>query len=138
MRIFLDTNILLDHLLQERASHQASSFIIDSSDQRQLELIVTGLSLINLHYILLRMGQTRKFIEGFVSDVLITCEIASTDSLQLQRALMLGWPDFEDAVQYQAAVSAGRVQAIITNDKKGFKGSRIPVFTPDEFVAEHL
>ena len=103
-----------------------------------MELIITGLSLINIHYIMLRAGRSRKLIEEFIADALISCEIASTDQQQLQSALMLGWPDFEDAVQYQAAVSSGRIEAIITNDKKGFKGSRIPIYTPQEFVTEHL
>jgi len=138
MRIFLDTNILLDYLQQDRSSHKASALIIDSTESRQLEMVITGLRLVNLHYTLARTGYSRKMIRNFIGETLSACEVASTDMPQLQAAVTGGWDDFEDAVQYQAALFAGRIQAIITNDRKGFKGSRIPVFTPDAFVAEHL
>ena len=44
-------------------------------------------------------------------------------------------PDFEDAMQLCCA-DAGRVDAIITNNKKHFAPyTDIPVYTPDEFLA---
>ncbi len=138
MRVFLDTNVLVDVLLSARRSHNASKEVIRAAEAGKVELLVTGLSLVNADYILSRSPVARTVINRFVQLVLALCETASIDRNQLQAALDSGWHDFEDAVQYQAAISAGRIKAIITNDRTGFKGSRIPVLTPEAFVAEHL
>jgi len=39
----------------------------------------------------------------------------------------------EDAVLYQAARPAG-AKGIVTRDLKGFKGSELPVYNPDEML----
>ena len=41
---------------------------------------------------------------------------------------------FEDGLQYQCALEES-VDCIITRNKKDFFGSKIPVYTPDEFLA---
>jgi len=42
--------------------------------------------------------------------------------------------NFEDGLQYQCALEES-VDCIITRNKKDFFGSKIPVYTPDEFLA---
>jgi len=75
---------------------------------------------------------------AILSIILSIALIASTDMPQLQAALNSTWTDYEDAVQYHAALSSGRIQFLVTSDRAGFKGSRITVLTPERFVAAHL
>jgi predicted nucleic acid-binding protein len=138
MKVFLDTNVLLDVFDAQRDAHTASLTIFIAAEQQRLEPVITGLSLVNAEYVLGKQGVKRSDRERFVNDILLLSSTASTDGEQLRSALAGEWPDFEDAVQYHAALSSGRVQAIITSDTKGFKRSRIPVFTPEQFVNEHL
>jgi len=51
----------------------------------------------------------------------------------IEDALISTFPDFEDAVLYQAARHAG-AKAIVTRDLKGFKRSELPIFRPDEML----
>jgi len=41
--------------------------------------------------------------------------------------------DFEDGLQYYSAIENSQ-DIIITRDLKDFKGSKIPVMTPEEFL----
>jgi hypothetical protein len=41
--------------------------------------------------------------------------------------------DFEDAVQYFTVIQASDLKVIITRNKKGFRHSEIPVYTPKSF-----
>ena len=50
-------------------------------------------------------------------------------------ALASGFSDFEDAMQYDCAVS-GSADVIVTRDKAGFLASQIPVVTPTEFMVK--
>ena len=138
MKIFLYTNVLMDPLDEQREMHLASKRLLKAAEDGVIEAIVTGLSLVNLVYIMQRQGASRSLLMDYVKNMLDIATIASTDISQLKAAVASGWKEFEDAVQYEAAASVGRVQAIITSDGKGFKGSRIPVFSPEAFVAEHL
>ena len=45
----------------------------------------------------------------------------------------MGWPDFEDAVQYRCAVQIS-ADRIITRNPRHFANSNIPVVTPAEFL----
>jgi predicted nucleic acid-binding protein len=138
MKIFLDTNVLLDPLDKKRGMHASSKRLVKAAEDGVIEIVVTGLSLVNLVYIMQRQGASHSLLMDYVQNILDIATIASTDSMQLRSAVASGWKDLEDAVQYEAALSSGKVRAIITSDGKGYKRSRIPVFTPDEFVAEHL
>jgi predicted nucleic acid-binding protein len=138
MRVFLDTNVLLDVFDTERSGHRASMALFIAGEQQQVELIITGLSLVNVEYVLRRMRIPTPERRAFIGDSLKLCVLAPTDEPQVKAALKLAWPDFEDALQYSAAASMGRVQAIITSDVAGFRASRIPVFTPEQFANEHL
>jgi len=100
--------------------------------------VLTGLTLINALYAVRKAGHSARQVRAVVEVILSIVIVASTDMPQLQAALGSEWPDFEDAVQYHAALSTGRVEFIVTSDQKGFKTSRIPVLSPREFVEGYL
>lgn len=138
MRTFVDTNILVDMMDRSRPSHEASKAVLRAAEEGRITLVLTGLTVVNALYALRRAGLDQKKRNAVVGIILSLAEVASTDMPQLQAALNSSWTDFEDAVQYHAALSAGRIQFMITSDRHGFKNSRIPVLTPKKFVAEHL
>ena len=55
--------------------------------------------------------------------------VAPIDDSVVRRALVLGWPDFEDAVCAAAAEASG-CEAIVTRDPDGFPDSPVPVVDP--------
>ncbi|MBS1944076.1 MAG: PIN domain-containing protein [Bacteroidetes bacterium] len=138
MRVFLDTNVLLDVLDADRPFHADSTRIFKAVESQPLDLVLTGLSLVNTEYILRRQGVPKQKLRAFLATLCSFCATASTDLPQLEGAISADWPDFEDAVQYHAALTHGRVQVIVTNDVPGFKESRIPVMTPGEFALKYL
>lgn len=48
-------------------------------------------------------------------------------------ALASNFDDFEDAMQYYAAVKC-KADFIITRNVKDFAGTKIPVMTPDDYL----
>jgi len=138
MRIFIDTNVLVDMMDRSRPSHAASRILLQAAEDGKVEPVLTGLTVVNALYALRRAGYDRKRLHQVVGIILSISEVASTDMPQLQAALSGAWNDYEDAVQYHAALSAGRIQFLVTSDKAGFHGSRIPVIPPERFVELHL
>lgn len=51
----------------------------------------------------------------------------------MDSALVAMWKDFEDSLQYYAAINA-QADVIVTRNKKDFRVEDIDVFTPKELV----
>jgi hypothetical protein len=52
---------------------------------------------------------------------------------QIRRAIELQVPDFEDGLQYQAAIDA-ECDIIITRNSKDFPFAKIPVMSAEEYL----
>ena len=116
VKIFLDTNILLDYLIDERPGNPDGKQIIKLLVSGEFEGYVSPISLINIFYSLRsqRTEQERKdIIESFM-DILNIIEI-DFDIMQL--ALYVPIADYEDGLQYIYAQKAS-VDYIITGDVK--------------------
>ena len=61
-------------------------------------------------------------------------EVASVNRLVIENALKTKFTDFEDSVLYESARHAG-AEYIVTRNIKDFKKSKIPAFTPTEFLS---
>jgi hypothetical protein len=66
-----------------------------------------------------------------LSSILKVFRIAPVDEAVLQEALHAGLSDFGDAVTSAAAHRTG-CEFIVTRDPKGFRGSAVQSFTPEE------
>ena len=60
-------------------------------------------------------------------DLLKTTAVLNTDESIINKAIHIGFNDFEDGVQFVSAKSNSKINLIVTRDKKGFKKSDIPV-----------
>ena len=131
MRLLVDTNVFLEHILQREKKQEAYDFFYLAAIRRN-QTVVTSMSLRDIGYAIHKRfhdeNKTRQMqieIYGLVSKVISTSADAAIDSLYSDNN------DYEDAMQAIAAEEA-MCDAIITFDKKGFKQAKLPVFTPGE------
>ena len=134
MKVFLDTNILLDYLLKRQPFYDSVKKIFDMC-LFKIDGYVTPHSLIDIFYMLSeRTDATIEKCQEIIlklRDVLFI--IPETDERVLSAARNNSFDDFEDSMQNESALIAG-VDYIITRNKKDFKNSTIAVVTPDEFL----
>ena len=134
MKVFLDTNVLLDHLAKREGFYEDAAAVFSMVKDGYIEGIVSSLSIVNCAYVLPKhydgaavMEQIKKMIQLFsVSD--INADI-------LEQAANRNPHDFEDAVQFISSLQY-QPDVIITRDIKGFKDFDIPTLTPAEFINE--
>ena len=133
MKLLIDGNILLD-VLQKREPHwKSSSLIWKLCETEQAEGFVSALTFANLVYVM-RKELSPEAIVDVVKKLSMIFRFADLAAADLSDAAALQWHDFEDAVQ---AVTAQRLHtdSIITRNVRDFRHSKIPAFTPDEFLA---
>ena len=134
MSVFLDTNVFLDQL-QQREGKDPAEKILALGRERKIRICLSALTVVNVAYIMRKTDPLEKVKKVF-GDWLKYFVVLPDSDMDIYNGIRSDNPDFEDSMQLCCADS-GRVDAIITNNKKHFAPyTDIPVLTPDEFLAK--
>ncbi len=132
MKLFWDTNVMLDLLGEREPFYLAAAKIATLADKKKLEITVSALSFATVSYFLTKFGGMKKAKEKLRKFKVIS-EICELDEIIIEEGLNSDFSDFEDTLQYFSALRA-KCDIIITRNAKDFKKSQIAVMTPDEFL----
>ncbi|MEG4578334.1 PIN domain-containing protein [Microcoleus sp. MON1_C5] len=131
----MDTNIVLDFLLQREPFFQDAELLFQAIDAGQLIGYVTATTLTDIFYISRKHTRSVEQARQAVLETLTAMVICPIDRAVLESAFNSGLVDFEDAVQVFGAVAQG-LDAILTRDNKGFLSSPIPVLSIQELLQQ--
>jgi predicted nucleic acid-binding protein len=133
MKLLIDLNIVLD-VLQKREPHLPHSRSIwRAVETGQVEGFLAAHSITTLFYLTAKqLGPQKATL--VVQQVVNVFAVAAVDHGVVEQALILGWRDFEDAVQMAAAMAAN-LDYVVTRNRKDYITQPIPVLEPAECVA---
>jgi predicted nucleic acid-binding protein len=134
--VVIDTNVILDALLDRGAHAEPALAIMNLVEHDRLEGKLAGTTITTIHY-LVQKTTTPKTTIKVIRDLLKLFQVVGIGHDLLQSALVRGFKDFEDGVIHEAAISC-KAEVIITRNIKDFKKSDIPVLTPKEFLANYF
>lgn len=140
IKVYLDTNVLLDVLSKEkRPGSEASDIIFQAIRSGIFEGELCTQSFLDASYIICRGKNSPQLTEKMLR-LMDYINIDAIDSFQIRQALVNSKGDFEDDAQYACAYDGG-CDVIITNDQdfiKKYEGEDQPIqfFTPEEFVTK--
>ncbi len=127
-RFYLDSNIVLDFLLDRQPFAELAAELLATAKAGRAELLVSSLLYVTSHYVVSKAKGKIAATQGLTTLFEYVTTVA-VDATIVQQALHSGRPDFEDAVQFYAALAAG-ADAIVTRDPKGFPTQQVPVLNP--------
>lgn len=130
--IYLDTNIIID-IFAARAPHDIAAIeLYRLAKDKKIKIYISAESFTTIYY-LLRINKVahNKCLLIF-QDLLKTSSVINTDESIINKAINIGFNDFEDGVQFVSAKSNSKINLIVTRDKKGFKKSDIPVIDANQ------
>ena len=132
MRVFLDTNVLLDVYLK-RTGEPACAQVIAACGEQWNEGFVAVHTLSNAFY-LIEKQRTRREAWEFIRDVLAWASVTEITKTDVTRTQQMGMDDFEDALQIVAAEGC-RADVIVTRNITDFAGkTAVRVVLPEDFV----
>ncbi|MGI9282052.1 MAG: PIN domain-containing protein [Endozoicomonas sp.] len=132
MNILVDTNIILDVLLERSPFAASSSEIMGRVERRALNGLLCATTITTIHYLACKSIGKKQGHEA-INKLLQIYQIAPVNQQVLMFALTSSFNDYEDGVLHASAIQAG-AEAIITRNAKDFTKAEMPVFTPDEFL----
>lgn len=134
MNVLVDTNVVLDVLLNREPHVEASSKVLKLCEARLVNGSLSALSIANLVYIM-RKELKPDAVEAVLGKLELVLSLADLRASDLKTAASMRWKDFEDAAQ---AATAKRLRAeyIVTRNTRDFTESEVPAITPDELLVK--
>ena len=133
MKMLFDTNVILDVLIEREPYYQYSARCMASVEERKTDGWICSTTVTTIAY-LLRKELTSEKASKHIKSLLTLFDIASVNKKALIDALHNGFSDYEDSVLAESA-AVNNLDGIITRNTKDFKASKLPVYTPKEFLA---
>jgi predicted nucleic acid-binding protein len=131
IKVFLDTNILVDLIADRKPFSKHAIEIFKSAEERKTELFTSSHSIATAHYLLKKYVE-EKDLRDILSNLMEFLDVIPVDLDVLKKGLRSNHKDFEDAIQIICASSITGIDFIVTRNTKDFKTSNIAVLTPDE------
>ena len=132
MKVLLDTNVILDVLLDREPFSTDAALLMAKVERSEIIGFACATTITTIHYLCTKMLGT-KAASRHIQSLLSLFAIAPVNRLVLENAFAANFKDFEDAVIHEAAVHAG-VQHIVTRNIKDFKTASLPFHEPGEFL----
>jgi|AntRauTorckE6833_2_1112554.scaffolds.fasta_scaffold00200_11 predicted nucleic acid-binding protein len=133
MNILFDTNILLDTLLKREPHFKSSVFLIDLAEKRNISGWLGATTVTTLYYLLSR-ELNKSQADNLTQSLFKIFDVSPVNRTVLETAFEAGFIDYEDGVLHQSALHSN-LDGILTRNKKDFKKSKLPVYTPQELIA---
>jgi predicted nucleic acid-binding protein len=136
VKVFIDTNLLLDVLAQREPFYADSAEVWTLAELSRIAGFASTLSLPNLYYLLRRSKgqQTARKALSILRDIF---NFVPLDMQIANQAMDADIKDFEDAIQFFSALRA-RATVLITRNPKDYPIGDIAIQTPHEFLAAHF
>ncbi len=132
--LFLDTNVVLDFLIDRRPFSTSAAKLFDHSEKGHIKIYLSAVSYTTIYYIVKKLSTHKETINVLKGLEKISETIDTTKEI-IHASLNSGLKDFEDAIQYYSATSNKKITAIVTRDLSDFKHSEISTIDPDEALS---
>jgi predicted nucleic acid-binding protein len=136
MKIFLDTNVIIDFLTKREPFAEEIKDIFQLSFEGKYQLYVSSVTITNTFYIISRLENTASAKKNILKlmDLVYVLNVGQTT---IRKALESKFKDFEDGVQNYCAEES-KIKTIVTRNVKDFKSSSLIVLTPKEFIISEI
>ena len=133
MTVVIDTNIILDYVLEREGFVQASSDCLERLVINKTKLYLTANTITDIYYITLSHLKNTTSAKEIIGKLLSSFLIIPVDGTDCFKAIGTGIDDYENSV---LCICAKKVKAdyIITRNTKDFAVSSIKAIAPDDFL----
>jgi predicted nucleic acid-binding protein len=131
--IFIDTDVIIDFLIDRKPHSREAAIIFTLIEQKKLRGYVSSLTFSNLYYVLRKVESHSRVISKLdsISKILT---ILKVDQQIIKDSIASGFSDFEDSIQYNCALDFKKIDVLITRNTKDYKNSEIPIMTPADYL----
>lgn len=135
MKIFLDTNILIDFLANRPPFTAEALEVFALGEEGKIQLFTSTHSIATTHYIL-KKTVSENHLRHLLSEISAIVTVLDITQTIVKSSLKSPHRDFEDAIQIGCAESIGDINYIVSRYLKDFKTSSIPAISVQELLTK--
>jgi predicted nucleic acid-binding protein len=131
-KVFIDTDVIIDLLAKRKPFYKRAVILFTLIDRELINAFTSPVVFANLYYILSKKLSRKAAITN-LKKLRNFLNIIPVDEKIIDIALDSKFSDYEDAIQYNAAMSS-EISILITRNIKDYKNAAITVCSPDEYL----
>jgi predicted nucleic acid-binding protein len=132
IKILIDLNIILD-FLNKRNFHVEAAQLINMCVEKKISGYICAHEVTTLSYFLLKEQKDRTKVINTITALLDIFNVIPVDETILRDSIISPISDYEDAV-IEVSSMKSNIDYIISRNISDFKSSRIPTYTPEQFL----
>ena len=133
MKLMIDTNILLDVLLQRNPFFNNSRAVLKLSEDHDVNGFVSASAVTDIFYITRKALGSVEDTYRVISNILNIVKVLTVTNDDVISAFQVKAKDFEDCLMATCAKS-NKCDGIVTRNKKDFLGFGITLYSPEELL----
>lgn len=137
MNILIDTNVMLDALMNRTPYNVSAEKIFRFAAEDKLIASITASSVTDIYYFLKKYFHDTNQAKQTLTTIFNIFEVIDVTRSDCEKALSLSMEDYEDALLATCA-KRRRLELIITRNLKDFVESPVTAITPDDFLTNYL
>ena len=116
-RLFVDSDVILDLVLQREDHFEYAQNLFGQYQQGKCALYTSSIVLANMHFIIQKLHDI-KFANSSILFVNKHFKIIDANNEDLENSIQSKFSDFEDGVQYFAALRSKKIDVLVTRNVK--------------------
>ena len=131
-KLFLDANVLIDVVQNREGFVEPASKVLQLGLDGDCDLCASDVTMVTVSFYAKKNRTTEQLYE-VMRELRTMIDVVSTGASAIDWALQQGNRDFEDAVQYYAAMRCD-AEYIIPRNERDYPYTEIPAISPVEFL----
>lgn len=131
MKLLIDTNVVLDVLLQREPSCRTATAVLNLTQRDDVREYVSASAITDIYYIANKQMKDRDAVRDLLKRLLMVVSVAAVSEREIQNALNLAWGDFEDSVQYSVALM-NEMDGIVTRNPSDYQEANMRIWLPEQ------
>ncbi len=135
MRYMIDTNIILDVLLEREPFYKASRAVLSLCEEKKVEGFITASTASDIFYLVRKgLGSTEEAYKA-LGHILNIVKVLTVTNEDVNSAFLQKAKYFEDCLLATCAKS-NKCDGIVTRNQKDFLDFGIALYAPEDFLNE--
>lgn len=133
MKTVIDTNVIIDALTARMPYYANAQKILLLAEQKKIDGYITSNTATDIYYLLHKYFHDSAKVKSIMDILFDSVSVLPVDENDCKSSIHSEIGDYEDAV-LESAAKTGGADCIITRNEKDFIYSRIPVYSPADFI----
>ncbi|MDR3601566.1 MAG: PIN domain-containing protein [Desulfosporosinus sp.] len=137
MNVLIDTNVMLDALMNRTPHNVSAEKIFRFVAEDKLNAFITASSVTDIYYFLKKHFHNTNQAKQILTTIINIFRVIDVTRSDCEKALILSMDDYEDALLATCAKRM-RLELIITRNLKDFAESPVTAITPDDYLTKYV